>query len=222
MCGRYTLYKTEDITPRFRLDHAQKFLSEDSYNVAPGQWLPVIIQKDGARKVLPMQWGFVPYWANDPRAVRRPINTRSETAFEQGYWRQALKYHRALIPSRGFYEWKHGADGSKEPYFIRPKDQELFAFAGIFSIWIDAEGHPLHTFSMMTTSANHEMADIHDRMPVILLPENEPLWVDPQSTDPRLLGELLHPYPDGHLEITRVSKEVNSPLHNSPDLIRPL
>lgn len=222
MCGRYTLYKTEDLAPRFKLDHARQFLSEDNYNVAPGQWLPVVIQENGERKVLPMQWGFLPYWATDPRAERRPINTRSEAAFERPYWRQALKYHRALIPSRGFYEWKRLANGTKEPYFIRPKDQELFAFAGIYSIWMDAEGHPLHTFSLLTTAANREMSEVHERMPVVLLRENEQVWVDPESKDPRLLSELLHPYPDGGLEIVHVSKEVNSPGHHGPDLIRPV
>ena len=103
MCGRYTLYETDEMVPRFKLGRTQQFLSQENYNVAPGQWLPVITQKDSERKVVPMQWGFVPYWSNDPTTERRPINTRAEASFERPYGRHSLKYPRALIPSGGFY-----------------------------------------------------------------------------------------------------------------------
>ena len=218
--GRYVLYDTSGLGPRFHLTRRHAFVSEDNYNVAPFQWLPVIMQYDSGERVAePMQWGFIPPWSKDPRKGPRPINAKAETVFESRMWSNAIAHHRCLVPSRGFYEWKLRAEQVKLPYFIHPKDQKLFAFAGIFSIWNDAEGHPLKSFSIITTQSNQEMLPIHDRMPVILAPDQESEWLDPAYSEQERLATFLIPYEDGKLEIYRVSDVVNSSRHNGPHLM---
>ena len=173
MCGRYTIYAVQDLDERYNLSEKPGFVSGDNYNVAPRQRLPVIYQTDGKRVAELMQWGFIPFFVRDPRKGPRPINTVSETAWEKPMWQRAMKSHRCLIPARGFYEWKELADVHKVPYYIRPKGIDVFSFAGIYGIWTDVEGHPLYTFSILTTGPNDQMAEIHNRMPVILRPEQE-------------------------------------------------
>lgn len=218
MCGRYSLYDTKGLGERFNL--AAKFVSQDNYNVAPRQTLPVIVQDtEQGRLAEPMQWGFIPPWSKDPRKDLRPINTKAENVFDSPMWRGAIKSHRCLIPARGFYEWKHQGD-HKTPYFIHPKDQELFAFAGIYSLWHDVEGKPLYSFSIMTTEPNREMEPIHNRMPVILRPEQETPWLEPANSEREQLASLLVPYADGMLEMYTVSDDVNSPRNNDRHLVK--
>jgi len=219
MCGRYTLYETDGLEKRYNLAVKPQFVSRDNYNVAPRQYLPIVRQEDGKRVAEQMQWGFLPFFAKEPSKSFRPINTVSETAFEKPMWRQAIMHHRCLVPARGFYEWKQTADGSKTPYYIHPRDLPLFSFAGIYSIWKDVEDKPFYSFSILTTAPNAEMADIHDRMPVILRPEEETAWLDVSKESPDEVGPLMRPFADGELEIYRVSSDVNSPKHNDRHLI---
>jgi len=220
MCGRFALYETEDLGPRFMLADQPRFVSADNYNVAPRQWLPVIVTNpEQGRMAEPMQWGFIPQWSNDPAKGLRPINTKTETAFASRMWQGAVTHHRCLVPARGFYEWKRTGDHSKVPYYIHPKDQALFAFAGIYSVWHDGAGKPLYSFSIMTTEPNKDMEPIHNRMPVILRPEQEVRWLDLQDSDSEQLASILVPYGDGMLEMYRVSDDVNSPRHNDRHLI---
>lgn len=220
MCGRYTLYETKDLGKRFQLDHQQQFMSKDNYNVAPRQWLPVIFDYEEIGRIAePMQWGYIPMWSKDPTKGPRPINTKSETAFESRMWIGSMRHHRCLVPARGFYEWKHVNERMKVPYFIHPKDQELFSFAGLYSIWNDVEGRPLYSFSILTTRPNKEMEAVHDRMPVILHPEQEATWLDRHIDEREVLEPFLEPYKDGGLELYRVSDEVNSPRNNDRHLV---
>jgi putative SOS response-associated peptidase YedK len=220
MCGRYTLYETKDLGPRFNLTHQQRFVSKDNYNVAPRQWLPVIFEDvEMGRIAEPMQWGYIPPWTKDPTKGIRPINTKSETVFDSRLWKGAIRHHRCLVPSRGFYEWKAVSEKMKIPYFIHPKDQTLFGFAGVYSEWIDVEGRPLYSFSILTTRPNREMERIHDRKPVMLLPEQEAPWLDSRIQEQGQLAKFLVPYEDGGLEIYRVSEAVNSPRHNERYLV---
>ena len=166
-----------------------------------------------------MQWGFIPFWSKDPSKGPRPINTMAEHAFDSPMWRGAMKDHRCLIPARGFYEWKVLPDNSKVPYYIHPKDIDLLSFAGIYSVWKDVEGLPLYTFSIMTTEPNKEMEPIHNRMPVILHPDQEAIWLDPQYSEREQLADLLVPYEDNGLEIYRVSKDVSNTRNNDKHLV---
>ncbi|HJT58330.1 MAG TPA: SOS response-associated peptidase [Ktedonobacteraceae bacterium] len=220
MCGRYALYETKDLGPRFNLATQPTFVSKDNYNVAPRQRLPIIVQdQEQGRRAEIMQWGFIPPWSKDPSKGSRPINTMSETAFAKPMWKCAVMHHRCLVPSRGFYEWEHINDQVKVPYFIHPKDQALFSFAGIYSVWHDVEDKPLYSFSIMTTAPNRDMEPIHDRMPVILHPDQEATWLDPQYSEQAQLASLLIPYEDGMLDMYRVSDDVNSPRHNDKHLV---
>lgn len=220
MCGRYTLYDAKDLGPRFKLEKRPGFVSQDNYNVAPRQWLPVVFEDEEMGRILsPMQWGFVPFWSKDPSKGPRPINTKSETVFESRTWLVSVRHYRCIVPSRGFYEWKAVNEKMKLPYLIRPKDQELFGFAGLYSIWHDVEGKPFYSFSIMTTRPNKDMEPIHDRMPVILRPGQEASWLDRRISEREPLAELLVPYGDGKLEIYRVSEDVNSPRNNDHHLV---
>ena len=222
MCGRYALYEDDNLAERFNLATKPTFVSKDNYNVAPRQRLPVVYSEDsGTRTAQLMQWGYLPPWAKDPKKERRPINTRAETVFESPMWRGAISHHRCLVPARGFYEWKE-LGGHKQPFYITPKNQELFAFAGLYSIWHDAEDYPLYTFSIVTTHPNIEMSNVHDRMPVILTPKQESAWLDPAYRDQEQLESLLEPYGDGMLNIYPVSTDVNTPRNNKKELLEPL
>lgn len=181
--------------------------------------MPVIIDDNGKNQVLIMKWGLVPVWAKDANIGYKLINARAESVFDKPMWKGAVLHKRCLVPSSGFYEWKVVDDKTKQPYFIKPKDQNMFAFAGIYSSWKDSEGHELLTFSIMTTEPNKEMAKIHNRMPVILRPEDEDTWLRPSSETRSDIEPLLRPLEDGALEMYTVSRDVNSVKNNDEKLI---
>lgn len=227
MCGRYTLYRSKHLQARYHLTDtsAAELLADlnDRYNIAPSQESVVITQTDGQPHLELMRWGYLPPWAKDPKDIfkYKTFNARAEGVFDKPTWKNAVRYHRALVPSTGFYEWQSQTDG-KQPFLIAPRGVAIFSFAGLYGTWRDPQGHEQHTYSIITTSANHDMAPIHDRMPVILTPEEESLWLDSQVDDPALLGQLLHPYPDGQLTISAVSRDVNSSHSDLARFIKPL
>jgi len=222
MCGRYTLHqKTKDIAKRFNVAAPQDI--HDNFNVAPGQIMPIITQTESGRQLELMKWGLVPVWAKDPKIGYKLINARAETMFEKPMWRNAIRKRRCLVPADGFYEWKKLTEDKKarkRPYYIHPKQTDLFAFAGIWESWHDAEGLEWKTYSIITTEPNKEMAKIHDRMPVILHKEDEPAWLDPgHNDDQSAIEPLLLPYHDDGLDLYEVSADVNSPRNNDEHLI---
>lgn len=216
MCGRFSIIKkAEDIQSRFSIkagleDH------QPVYNAAPGMRLGVITNKNPERLEM-YKWGLVPYWAKDVSIGYKMINARSETLAEKPSFRNFLKSKRCLVPADGFYEWKK--DGkAKQPFRIFLRDESLFAFAGLWDSWNDPEGNTLHSFTIITTSANALMTPIHDRMPVILFPENEKLWLDSSASQDQLLS-LLKPYPAELMDCYKISSLVNSPVNNSPEVL---
>jgi putative SOS response-associated peptidase YedK len=134
-------------------------------------------------------------------------------------WIGSMRHHRCLVPARGFYEWRLVNERMKVPYFIHPKNQDLFSFAGLYSVWNDVEDRPLYSFSILTTRPNKEMKEVHDRMPVILHPAEEATWLDRHIDERKILESFLGPYEDGGLDIYRVSDEVNSPRNNDRHLV---
>lgn len=217
MCGRYTLeQKAKDIAKRFKLDTVVPDL-KPNYNVAPSQIMPVVTEGQRSKRNLEMmQWGIPRTLGKD--IVKELINTRADKTFG-GFWKRTVMNHRCLIPATGFYEWKRSKNG-KTPFFIHPKNVELYSFAGIWDVWKNEQGHEIKAYSIMTTEPNQEMTTIHNRMPVILSPKAEALWLDPSNDDQQLLAELLKPYEDGKLEIYQVSDEVNSPRNNYRSLLQ--
>lgn len=224
MCGRYALYNTRELPKRFGTRPPPKsFRLRDSYNVAPGQMLPVVAQTGRGKTIEIMKWGLVPTWAKDPNIGYRMINARAEGVFDKPAWRGPARHHRCLVPASGFYEWQERpGERSKQPFYIFPKGEEQFAFAGLYDTWSNDEGDELWTYAIITTGANKQMTPIHDRMPVILDEHDWDAWIDPQIQERDPLEELLRPYPSGELEMYPVSADVNAVQHNDRHLVQPV
>jgi putative SOS response-associated peptidase YedK len=185
-CGRYTLHaKIRDLQHRYKAVKAPHEIAPN-YNIAPGQTMPVVTDDEAGKPAIElMRWGLVPMWAKDISIGYKLINARDDTVFEKPMWRNLILKKRCLIPADGFYEWKKTHDGSKEvkkPFYIRPKQADIFSFAGVWSSWKDAEGSELKTYSIITTEPNEEMRLVHNRMPVILYPEEESAWLAYSNT----------------------------------------
>lgn len=225
MCGRYTLHvKADQLAKRYniaRMPHGTR----ENFNVAPGQTMPVIVEQGGERQLELMQWGLIPFWAKDPKIGYKLINARDDMIFDKPMWRSVILRKRCLIPADGFYEWQKIADGKKEckqPFYIHPKQIELFSFAGVWETWKDASGIEHKTYSIITTEPNKEMAAIHNRMPVILHPEDEPKWLESSRVTRSSVEPLLRPFEDNALNVYEVSSDVNSSRLNEASLIYPL
>lgn len=220
MCGRYTLHTSaNDVAKRFNLASKPKEELRPNFNVTPTQVMPVITEdENGNRTVEFMKWGIPRILGKD--VVKELINTRSDKAFG-GFWRKTVCNRRCLIPATGFYEWKTAKDG-KTPYFIHPKGEDLYAFAGIWDTWKSDDGHEIRAYSIMTAEPNKEMKAIHNRMPVMLHQEDEAAWLAPSNDTADSLERLLYPSEDDRLEIYEVSRDVNNPRNNSAALLRPV
>jgi putative SOS response-associated peptidase YedK len=218
MCGRFTF----DIPPEllaaiFGLREVPEV--SPSYNIAPTQHVAVIRQISDHNSLDLMKWGLVPPWAKDPAIGSQMINTRSETVTEKPSFRHAIRYHRCIVPAGGFFEWLRTGK-NKTPMYIRRKDGGPLGLAGIWEEWKSPDGSSLDTFSILTTTANKLVAPIHDRMPVLLAPDEYPTWLNRHLTDPDQLKPLYQPFPADLLEAYPVSESVNSPRNNSPENIR--
>jgi putative SOS response-associated peptidase YedK len=222
MCGRFTLTATVDqLIDRFDIEF---FLQEEeynpSYNVAPSQSVLAVIN-DGARKRMGfLRWGLIPPWAKDMSIGYKMINARAETLIDKPSFRNAYKKKRCLIVADSFYEWKRIDSKTKIPMRIKLKSNELFSMAGLWENWKSPDGKSIYSCSVITTSPNELVQDIHDRMPVILKPEDEKYWLDPSITDTTKLNPLLKPLDHGLMEAYEVSPLVNSPKNNSIELIQ--
>lgn len=218
MCGRFALSSdSEEIKQRFNLRTVDADLSPH-YNIAPGTMIPVILSSQPDIAVL-AKWGLIPAWAKDPKVGYRMINARSENIMDRPAYRRPFISQRCLIPSSGFYEWQKTA-AEKIPYFICRKDRSLFAFAGLYDIWKDAEGYPVTSCTILTTEPNSVVAKIHNRMPVILEKDDERQWLDERLHDAQVLETFLKPYPGDSMDAKPVSKAVNNPDNDSRQVIR--
>jgi putative SOS response-associated peptidase YedK len=214
MCGRYRLSAKE----RFIRDHFG--LDEDPswtprYNIAPTQQVPIVRQdrNEPKRTFSPVRWGLIPSWAKDRSIGFKTINAMSETAAEKPAFRDAMKQRRCLIPSDGFYEWLRINSKEKQPYNFCMVDDAVFAFAGLWERWRDPAGEVIETCTILTTKPNVLVADVHDRMPAILKPEDYELWLDSGMTDAALLADCLQPFDPRLMKkypvSTRVSRTEN-------------
>lgn len=226
MCGRYSLFAPrEDIEERF--DARCAFDYEPTYNAAPGQQLPVVTD-EAPDTVRTMQWGLVPAWWDDDTGGL--INARAETVAEKPSFRDAYERRRCLVPADGFYEWVE-RDGGSRPYRVARPDDDLFAMAGLYERWTpderqagladfgggvaeEGEPEPLETFTVVTTEPNDVVADLHDRMAVVLTPAEEAAWLAGEDVP-------LDPY-GGELCAYEVSTAVNDPSNDFPQLVEPV
>jgi len=210
MCGRYRLSRRKQIIEE-HFDAAD--WQEDwspRYNIAPTQPVAVIRQhpKEPVRQISTMRWGLIPHWAKDASGAASTINARSETAAEKPAFRDPMRYRRCLIPADGFYECKRTGT-AKQPFCFEVNDGELFAFAGLWDGWKNAEGGWVKTCTILTPPPNAITATVHDRMPVILDRESYDLWLDPSLTNVQVVTELLKPYDPGHMRSYPVSTRIN-------------
>lgn len=220
MCGRYALYgPVSRLRERFSANIDE--LAADfgpRYNAAPMQLLPVVRQRpSGERVVHLLRWGLIPGWAKDETIATRLINARGETLAEKPAFRNAYRSRRCIVPASGFYEWK-AIPGGKQPYYIHPANDELLGFAGLWERWTSPAGTPIDTFTVVTTEANESMRALHERMPVILQPGDDNLWLR-RDTTPERFGQLIAPCPDAMLRMHPVSKAVGNVRNEGPQLI---
>ena len=216
MCGRYSLVPTESIAARFDIQQQQLTLSP-RYNVAPSQSMPVVV-RNSPNRLVEMQWGLIPSWSKEPRAQFSTINARAETITKSPVFRGPFKSRRCLVPASGFYEWQRTEQG-KQPFCIRLKDTDLFAFAGLYDVWHDADGNELYSYTVITTAPNDLVASIHNRMPVILHRDDEETWLNKESDSAQLLA-LLKAYPADAMEAYPVSRAVNNPANEGAELMQ--
>ena len=168
-----------------------------------------------------MRWGLIPAWANDPAKARQPINAKAETAAEKPMFRDAFRRRRCLVPADGFYEWKQEG-GRKWPVYIRMKDGEPFAFAGLWEHWEKPDREPIASTVILTTEPNDQLAPIHNRMPVILDPKYYEQWLDPDAQEVSRLKSLLQPYQPDPMTYYSVNLRVNNPKNDDPLCIESL
>jgi putative SOS response-associated peptidase YedK len=224
MCGRFTLRAPASlVAEQFALFDAPPF--EPRYNIAPTQPV-VVVRQAGVEASIPrelvwLRWGLVPSWAQDPAIGNRLINARAETAAEKPAFRAAMRRRRCLVVADGFYEWQR-TGGRKQPYFIHMRDDRPFAFACLWESWEGADHSALETCVILTTDPNDLMRRIHDRMPVIVSPNDYGRWLDPAIEKPDQLAALLRPYATDELIGYPVSPHVNSPAHDDPRCIEPM
>ena len=224
MCGRSSLTKTEkEIEERFNAS----FYSEDlerynpipNFNVAPTHMHPVITNDDREHLQL-FKWGLIPFWAKDHRIGYKMINARLETVAEKSAYKNALKSRRCIVPFDGYYEWLK-SPGGKLPYRIVTQNTEIFSVAGLWEKWKDPTGVIVNTFTLITQPASEKIAHIHERMPGILLPDQEQEWLNMEIPIEDATN-MIEPYPNEYLDFYRVSIRVNKVSENDEDLIKPV
>lgn len=200
MCGRYELVDGKRVFMRFRVPTPQATLFEDNRDIRPTTSVPAIITD---HELLLMRWGLIPSWAQDPKIGSKMFNARAETIAEKPSFKKALRFHRCIIPASALFEWK-GSPGAKVKVKqrIARTDGELFGFAGLYDTWTNPEGQRIATCTIITTTPNRVLAPIHNRMPAILLPDDEDAWLSPDLTEAEALVSMLKPYPDDLLEAT--------------------
>ena len=220
MCGRYALHTNpEVIALYFKLGLMPEFKAR--YNIAPSTKVLIVREdKEHSRIADLYRWGLIPSWAKDPAIGSKLANARGETVAEKPSFRSAFKRWRCLIPASGFYEWKAVA-GRKQPYYIHLKEQELFGLAGITEVWQGPDG-PVYSCAIITTEPNELMKNIHNRMPVILNPEDYSTWLNPTNQATTELKQLLKRYPADAMAAYPVNSRVNAVKHDDPALVEPL
>jgi len=222
MCGRFTRTRpVADYAGHFHAEAARE--DAPDFNVSPSdEILAVTAEPDRSRYLVWLHWGLVPSWSKGPDSRFSMINARAETVRDKPAFRTPFKKRRCLIAADGFYEWRQTSQG-KQPYYITLKSGEPIAMAGLWDHWESQSGDRVISSSVIiTTRANRDMEPLHERMPVILHADAHDAWLDPGNSDTDQLSDFLVPLAPGLIEYYPVSKRVNSPTHDSPELIKPV
>jgi putative SOS response-associated peptidase YedK len=225
MCGRFALTATPDQTAEFLgVTGLDEFPAR--YNIAPTQ--PILMALAGApqapgsnlpnRQSMLVRWGLIPTWVKDTREFPLLINARSEGAADKASFRAAMRHRRALVPASGFYEWQQAGGKKGQPYWIRPKHGGLVAFAGLIETYAEPGGSEMDTGAILTVGANAGIAHIHDRMPIVIHPQNFARWLDCRTLEPRDVADLLQPAQPDFFEAIPVSDLVNKVANTGPEI----
>ncbi|MDH3680584.1 MAG: SOS response-associated peptidase [Acidimicrobiia bacterium] len=228
MCGRFVSASPPDELARYFGAEPPDQELEPNFNVAPTREVYAVRAADGHRKLTTLRWGLIPFWAKDAKVGSRMINARSETVLDKPAYRQAIRRRRCLIPADGFYEWaKVPGHSKKQPYYIHRSDGEPVVFAGMWERWRPSaeedgdepsETEVVESCTILTCAPNESMAEIHNRMPVLLAPAAWDHWLS-DTEDVAALHELLVPAPEGLLTLRPVTPMVNSVRNNGPELL---
>ncbi len=224
MCGRYRLSRRKELLAEYFEADLRDFDSwEPRYNIAPTQSIPVVRQtlQHTRPQLSLMRWGLIPSWAKDPSIGAQTINARSETAASKPSFREALRKQRCLVPADGFYEWQGGRDG-KQPFCFEVGDGEVFAFAGLWDRWRGPDGKAIESCTILTTTPNELLADVHDRMPVILPRDRYRAWLDPCIQDGLAIQAMLKPFQAKLMRRFAVSAMVNRVTNDGPECCAPV
>lgn len=224
MCGRFTLTATPDQVALFlALMDLEAF--PPRYNIAPTQ--PILMAIAGPprdpgsnlpdRRALLVRWGLIPGWAKDPKSLPLLINARAETAGERAAFKAPLRHRRALVPATGFYEWRT-VGRTRQPYFLKPRQGGLVAFAGLMETYADPNGSEIDTGAILTAEASPDIAPIHNRMPVVVRPEDFSRWLDCRRLEPRDVADIMRPAEPGLFEAIPVSDLVNKVANTGPEI----
>ena len=197
MCYLYSFRKTADETRSLF-----KYLENPGFppraHVAPQSPIAIIRTENNERHFTLVSWGLIPSWVKEIKPGKRLINARSETLLEKPSFRNAIRRRRCLIPADGYYEWLGDVPGKKIPYFVHRPDHGLFAFAGLWEHWLGADGSELETATIITTTSNRVIAQINDRMPVVIHPENFAPWFDVENVEAEKAVQFLNPAPENY------------------------
>ena len=224
MCGRFVAASDpEGLMRLFMVDERIPRDWAPSWNVAPTASVLAVVEHERRRLLVGFRWGLVPAWAENPKAGSRMINARAETLTERPAYREAFTRRRCLIPADGFYEWQRLDDGTRQPFLLGAPDGQPLALAGLWATWRPPDGgEPLRTCTIVTTPATADLADLHDRMPLVLPADRWEPWLDRSLRDPARLDGLLAPPPPGLLARQPVGLAVNDVRNDSPRLVAPL
>jgi putative SOS response-associated peptidase YedK len=220
MCGRYGLNHSRPVLADWYKASMPEFTP--LYNIAPTARV-LAVRKTGEDRIgSMMRWGLIPFWAKDLKKVPVMNNARAETVADKPMFKYAFRERRCLIPASGFFEWK--AQGkAKQPYFISARDGTPLSFAGIWGTWTAVDtGEAIDSCTIITTTPNALMETIHDRMPVILSPEDWDAWLDPGCKPDEALLDLLKPYDPERMQAWPVSPTVGRVGNQGEQLIQPL
>jgi putative SOS response-associated peptidase YedK len=217
MCGRYAVTSApEAIRGLFGYPEQPNF--PPRFNVAPTQPIAIVRLMEGKRQFALVRWGLLPSWVKDPKNFSLLINARGESVMDKPAFEAAMKRRRCLVPADGFYEWKT-IGTRKQPYFVRAKSGAPLAFAGLWETWTGPNGEEMETAAIVTTRANRMLADIHDRMPVVVPPDAFDLWLNCAAVDAETASTLIAPAPENLLEVYEVSSAVNRTANDNPQLV---
>jgi putative SOS response-associated peptidase YedK len=217
MCGRFaTTLPNDAMAQLFSAQPANALPEVPNFNVCPTRPVQVVRSDGENRHLLAMRWGFIPHWYKAPNSGPLLINARAETLAEKPAFRDACRQRRCLVLASGFYEWTKTESGTRLPWYIHRKDGAPIAFAGVWQNWGPPDPEP--TCAIVTTAANQTLSGIHHRMPLILEPEQVPLWLGEAGHG---AARLMKPGQEELLVFHRVDPQVNSNRASGPELIEP-